>query len=54
MVCLFMVDLTDLSDAFIIQGDSGRKVNILERDIIGHCEKRVRVNLCLILFGYRD
>jgi hypothetical protein len=30
MVYLFMLDLTELSGAFIIQGDSGRKVDILE------------------------
>jgi hypothetical protein len=38
-----------------IQGDSGRKVNILARDSIGHYEKkRVHTSMCVILNGYRD
>jgi hypothetical protein len=37
-----------------IQGDSGGKVNILWADNIGHCEKKVRMNMCLILIVYRD
>jgi hypothetical protein len=36
-----------------IQGDSGRKVNILRDDIINHCEKKVHMNMRLILSGYR-
>jgi len=38
-----------------IQGDSGEQVNILRGDSIGHFEKKkVHVNMCLILNGYRD
>ena len=36
-----------------IQGDSGIRFSILGGDI-GHCEKEVRMNVCLILIGYRD
>ena len=36
-----------------IQGDSGRRIRILGGDI-GHCEKEVRVNMCLIQDDYRD
>ena len=31
-----------------------RKVNILGGDIISHCEKKVHMNMCIILDGYRD
>ena len=37
-----------------IQGDSGRKVNIFGGDSIGHCEKKVHRNVCLILSVSRD
>jgi hypothetical protein len=37
-----------------IQGDSGGKVTILGGDSIGHCEKKVHMNMCLLLNGYRD
>jgi hypothetical protein len=37
-----------------IQGDVGGKVNILRGDNIGHCEKNVNMNMCLILNRYRD
>ena len=37
-----------------IQGDSWGKVNILEGDSIGHCEKKVHTNVCLILRGYQE
>jgi hypothetical protein len=37
-----------------IQGDSGGKANILGRGSIGHCEKKVDTNTCLILNVYRD
>jgi hypothetical protein len=38
-----------------IQDDSGKQVNILRGDIIGHFEKKkVHTNMCLILTGYRD
>jgi len=38
-----------------IQGDSGGTVNTLEDDSIGHCQKKkVYMNMCLILNGYRD
>ena len=37
-----------------IQGDSGRKVNVLGGDGIGHCEKKkVSMHMCLIMNGYR-
>jgi hypothetical protein len=39
---------------FNIQGDSGGKINTLGGDGIGHCEKTVSINICLILNGYRD
>jgi hypothetical protein len=35
-----------------IQNDSGGKVNILEANIIGHCEEKFRIYICLILNGY--
>jgi hypothetical protein len=37
-----------------IQGDSGGKVNVLGDDSVGNCDKKVHVNMCLILNGYRD
>jgi len=37
-----------------IGGDLGGKVNILERDSIGHCERIVYINTCLNLIGYGD
>jgi hypothetical protein len=37
------------------QGDSGKQVNILSGDSIGHFEKKiVHVNIYLIRKGYRD
>ena len=37
------------------QGEAGGKVSILGGDRIGHCEKKkVNMNMCLILNGYRD
>jgi len=38
---------------FYIQGDSRKKVNILEAESNRHCEK-VRTNMCLILNVYRE
>jgi hypothetical protein len=38
----------------VIQGDSRGKFSILRGDIIGHCEKRVHMNMYLIMNGYRD
>jgi hypothetical protein len=37
-----------------IQDDSEGKFNILRGDSIGHCEKKVHMNMCVILNGYRD
>jgi hypothetical protein len=37
-----------------VHSDSGRKGSILGGDSIGHCEKKVNMNMCLILNGYRD
>jgi hypothetical protein len=40
---------------FSIQDDSGGMVNILGGDSVGHCgEKKVCLNMCLIVSGYRD
>ena len=38
----------------VIPGDSGGKVNILGGNSIGHCEKNVHMNMCLIPNGYRN
>jgi hypothetical protein len=35
-----------------VQGDSREKVNILGGDNMGHCEKKVLMNTCLIVTGY--
>jgi hypothetical protein len=35
------------------QSDSGGKVNILAGQSIGHCGKKVHVNMCVILNGCR-
>jgi hypothetical protein len=38
-----------------IQDDAGEKVNILGGDNVGDCErKKVYMNMCLIVNGYRD
>jgi hypothetical protein len=37
-----------------LQGDSGGKANILGGDSISHCEKKVHMNMCIILNGYQD
>jgi hypothetical protein len=41
---------------FSIQGDSGGNVSTLGVDSMGHCEKKFRMNMCLILncYRYRD
>jgi hypothetical protein len=36
----------------IIQSDSREEVNILGGDGIDHCEKKVHMNIYLILYGY--
>ena len=36
-----------------IQGDSVGKVSILWSENIGHCEREVHMNMCLIVTGYR-
>jgi hypothetical protein len=38
----------------VIQDDSGGKVNIFGGDKIGYYEKKVCMNMCLILNSYRD
>jgi len=38
----------------ILQGDSGGKVISFEGEVIGRWEEKSRMNLCLILNGYRD
>jgi len=39
-------------NAQVMQGDLGRKINIMRRDSMGHCEKReVHMNMCLIMNG---
>jgi hypothetical protein len=35
-----------------IEGDSGGEVNIFVGDSIDHCERKVRMNMCLILNSY--
>ena len=40
-----------LSVCLFIKGDSGAKINILESDTIGHCEKKVRIAMCPTLNG---
>jgi len=37
-----------------MQGDLGKKFNILAGDLIGHCEKKFRRNMCLIRNVYQD
>jgi len=37
-----------------MQGDPGGKASILGGDIVGYCEKKVHMNICLVLYGYRD
>lgn len=37
-----------------IQGDSRRRIGFFLGGDIGHCEKEVRMNMCLILDGYQD
>jgi hypothetical protein len=37
-----------------IVGDSGGQVNILGGDSISYYEKKVHMNMCLILNGYQD
>jgi hypothetical protein len=37
-----------------IQGDLGTKVNILGGDTAGYFEKKVYINMCVNLNGYRD
>jgi len=39
--------------AVLTQGDAGGKVNILGTNNVGHCEKNVHKNMCLISNGYR-
>jgi hypothetical protein len=38
----------------LVQGVSWGNVNVLEGHSIGHCERKVHTNICLILKGYRD
>ena len=38
---------------FVIQGDSGGKVIIVAGGSIGHCEKIIHMNMCVIVNGYR-
>jgi hypothetical protein len=37
-----------------MQGDSGRKLNILGDGSVGRCEEKVHMNKCLIVGGCRD
>ena len=46
--------VTRVTQILYIQGDSGGKVSIVGGDNIGHCEKNVHMNMCLIVNGYRD
>jgi hypothetical protein len=38
----------------LTEGDSGRKINVLQGGSIGHCEKNVHMNMYLVLNTYRD
>jgi hypothetical protein len=40
-------------DIFSIQGDSEGMVNILRGNSLGHCEKIIYTDMCLILNGFR-
>jgi hypothetical protein len=42
------------SDYRSIQGDLGENVNNLGAVIIGNGNKKIHMNMCLILRGYRD
>jgi hypothetical protein len=44
----------DILSEYFTQGDSEIEINILEGDIIGHCERKVRMKMCLILNGCRN
>ena len=48
------IERTAASSPSSIQSDSGGKFNILGGNSIGHCEKKVHMNMCLILTGNRD
>jgi hypothetical protein len=39
---------------YVLQGSSGGKVNVLGGDSFGHCEEKVRINMCLVPNGYWD
>jgi hypothetical protein len=59
VVCIkcmcFVVWLPSYSVFYLAtQGDSGEKVTIFGGGSIGHCERKIRINMCLILIGYRD
>jgi hypothetical protein len=38
----------------VIPCDSEGKANIFGGDTINHCDKKVHINVCLIVNGYRD
>ena len=50
--CSLFTDAVSNSDH--LRGDSRGKVNILRGSSVGHCEKKVRVNMFRILNEYRD
>jgi hypothetical protein len=37
-----------------IMGDLGGKVIILGADSMGHCEKKMHINVCVIMNAYRN
>jgi hypothetical protein len=50
--CSLFTDVVSNSDH--LQGYSGGKVNILRGSSVGHCEKKVHVNMFRILNEYED
>jgi len=50
--CLHVPVNMDKYSSDFIQGDSRPKVNTLGGGSIGHCEKKVHMNMCIILNGF--
>jgi hypothetical protein len=50
--CSILIFDSSVTDT--IQGDLGGKVNIFGGNSICHRKKKVHMNMCLILYGYRD
>lgn len=54
LVYFFQLIVLGHHQVYHVQGDSGGEVSVLGGDNIGHWEKKVCLNICLILNGYRD